>query len=165
MTQAALAQILLDALDDERKAEATYGAVIEKFGPVRPFVRIIEAERRHAAALERQMLRLGITMPTNTWSGKGVAPASLAKACEEAITAEIENIALYDRLLPSVADQQVLRVLTNLQAASRDRHLPAFRRWLERDTGSAGRSGMGPTGGPRQGRGRRTQAARDRGCN
>ena len=164
MTQAALAQILLDALDDERKAEATYGAVIEKFGPVRPFIRIIEAERRHAAALERQMLRLGIPIPANTWSGKDVAPDSLAKACEEAITAEIENIALYDRLLPSVEDPQVLRVLTNLQAASRDRHLPAFRRCLERGPGSAGPESMGPAGGPRQGPGRRTHTARGRSC-
>ncbi|WP_257556844.1 hypothetical protein [Sphingobium sp. CFD-2] len=41
MATSKLANILLDALEDERKAEATYAAVIEKFGPVRPFSNII----------------------------------------------------------------------------------------------------------------------------
>lgn len=33
------------ALDVERKAQATYQAVIDRHGPVRPFINIIEAER------------------------------------------------------------------------------------------------------------------------
>ena len=36
-----LRTVLLDALEDERKAEATYEAVIVKFGPVRPFINIV----------------------------------------------------------------------------------------------------------------------------
>ena len=36
------------ALEDEYRAEAMYEAVIEDFGEVRPFINIIEAERRHA---------------------------------------------------------------------------------------------------------------------
>ena len=55
MASIELAKILLDALDDERKAEASYAVVIDKFGPVRPFSNIIEAEQRHASALERQL--------------------------------------------------------------------------------------------------------------
>jgi hypothetical protein len=49
-----LEALLGDALDDEYKAEATYAAVITRFGPVRPFINIVEAERRHAGALIRQ---------------------------------------------------------------------------------------------------------------
>jgi len=164
MTDAALSQILLDALEDERKAEATYGAVIEKFGPVRPFVRIIEAERRHAAAVERQMERLGIPVPANNWTGRGVAPGTLTLACEEAIAAEIENIALYDRLLPTVSDREVLKVLTNLQAASLERHLPAFRRCLEREAGGEGRGGRGQAGGQHRGRGHTGRRQQGHGC-
>lgn len=41
-----------EALDDEYKARATYRKVIEAFGPVRPFVNIVEAEDRHAEAIE-----------------------------------------------------------------------------------------------------------------
>lgn len=44
---------LAEALDDEYKARATYAKVIERFGPVRPFVNIIKAEERHAQALRQ----------------------------------------------------------------------------------------------------------------
>ena len=150
-----LEAVLLEALDDERKAEATYAAVIKKFGEVRPFINIIAAERRHSSAIERQMVRLGFPIPTNLWEGKGVAPATLAEACRMAIDAEIENIALYDRLLPTIPDEVVLQVLQNLQDASRDNHLPAFRRCLEREESGDG-SGFGRAGrgGPGHGRGR-----------
>ena len=152
-----LEAVLVEALDDERKAEATYAAVIGKFGEVRPFINIIAAERRHSAAIERQMARLGFAIPANHWEGKGSAHATLAEACRMAIEAEIENIALYDRLLPTIPDDVVLQVLQNLQDASRDNHLPAFRRCLERQE-SGGRSGVGQTN--RAGRGR----GRGRGC-
>jgi hypothetical protein len=89
-----LQRLLVDALDDERKAEATYAAVIGAFGPVRPFANIIDAEGRHSLAIERQMARLGFPIPANRWAGRGEAPATLAKACEMAIQAEIEDIAL-----------------------------------------------------------------------
>ena len=58
MASADLTKILLHALDDERKAEAAYAAVIAKFGPIQPFSNIIGAEQRHAVALERQLRRL-----------------------------------------------------------------------------------------------------------
>lgn len=108
--------------------------MIARFGPVRPFVNIVEAERRHAAALERQMQRLGIAIPANPWKANAITPpASLADACADAIEGELENIALYDRLIPQIADPMVRRVLENLQAASRENHLPAFRRCLTRE--------------------------------
>jgi len=152
-----LEAVLLEALDDERKAEATYGAVIEKSGKVRPFINIIEAERRHSAAIERQMTRLGFAIPANQWHGRAGAPATLAEACSMAIEAEIDNIALYDRLLPGIADDTVRQVLQNLQDASRDNHLPAFRRCLERENGGGG------SGGARDGQGSQGRHGRGRG--
>jgi len=133
MTTPDIKTILLDALDDERKAEATYAAVIEKFGPLRPFINIVEAEGRHSEAIKRQLRRLGHEIPANRWAGQGVAPASLALACEQAIRSEVENIALYDRLIPLISDDTVREVLENLQAASRDNHLPAFSRCMARE--------------------------------
>lgn len=134
MTMETLPEILLDALDDERKAEATYAAVIAKFGPVRPFSNIVEAERRHAAALIRQLERLGIEVPPNRWTEQITVPDTLAEACADAVRDEIENIALYDRLIPRITDLAARRVMENLQAASRERHLPAFRRCVERES-------------------------------
>jgi len=123
---------LIEALEDEYKARATYSKVIETFGPIRPFINIVEAENRHASALLRQFDRLGIKPPKDEWAGRIQAPASVAAACESAVAGEIENAEMYDRLLAVVDDLTVRDVLLNLQDASQNRHLPAFRRCLER---------------------------------
>ena len=121
------------ALDDEYRAEATYAAVIAAFGDVRPFINIIDAERRHADAVKAQMDRLAISYdPVNPFLGTLTAPATVLAACEQGVEAEIENITLYDRLLPKIKDTQVRETLTRLQSASRERHLPAFQRCVSR---------------------------------
>lgn len=79
-----LEAVLLEALDDERKAEAAYGAVIEKSGKVRPFINIIEAERRHSAAIERQMIRLGFAIPANQWQRQGHGPGYAGRGLQYA---------------------------------------------------------------------------------
>lgn len=133
MASPATIDALTEALNDEYKALATYKKVIDKFGPIRPFINIVEAEGRHAQALLRQFERLGVTPPDNIWNDKVEAPVSLRSACEDAIEAEIENAAMYERLLGQVDDSGVCNVLRNLQDASKNRHLPAFRRCFERE--------------------------------
>ncbi len=123
-------QALCLALDDEYHARATYQAVIEVFGPVQPFANIIESEQRHIEALLRQFARLGATPPPDGWTGRSPAPASFEAACHAAVTAEVENAALYDRLFAMTGDEQVLAVFANLRRASADCHLPAFQRAL-----------------------------------
>ncbi|UAB79645.1 DUF2202 domain-containing protein [Erythrobacter sp. SCSIO 43205] len=141
------------ALDDEYRAEATYAAILNAFGDVRPFVNIIEAERRHATLARSELDRLGIAYPdTNPYLGSITAPASLLEACEQGITAEIENIELYDRIIPTVEDEQLRETLGRLQWASRERHLPAFERCVARG-GEMGR-GRGHGQGRGQGRGK-----------
>ena len=157
MSEVDVQKILLDALDDERKAEATYAAVIEEFGSVRPFSNIISAEQRHSRAIERQLDRLGFEIPDNRWVGKAEAPASLAAACKLAVEAEIENIELYDRLIPQIDDPIVKQVFENLQDASRSNHLPAFKRCLAREQGQGGSDG-GRLGKGRRGHGRRCRS-------
>ncbi len=41
--QQTITQRLTEALQDEYKSQATYRKVIEKFGPVRPFINVVEA--------------------------------------------------------------------------------------------------------------------------
>lgn len=141
------AEALQMALDDEYRAEAIYAAVMDAHGEARPFVNIIEAERRHARRVKAEMDRLGISYdPVNPYLGQIEAPASLLEACEQGVEAEIENIALYDRLLPAISDSGVKATLSDLQWASRERHLPAFKRCVARG-GAMGRgAGMGPGG-------------------
>ena len=131
-TPTSLRGVLEMALDDERKAEATYQAVIDRHGAVRPFVNIIEAERRHASAVIGLMEAHGWPLPANRWSGTVTAPETISQACQDGIVAEQENIALYDRILPSIDDAQARMVLERLQIASQERHLPAFERCLSR---------------------------------
>jgi rubrerythrin len=132
-------EALSEALEDEYKARATYRKVIERFGPVRPFVNIIEAEERHVVALLAQFRRLGATPPEDTWATRVGAPDSVEQACTQAVQAEVENDAIYSRLLEQVTDAQVRQVMLRLQDASRNQHLPAFRRCTERGDRGDGR--------------------------
>ena len=142
---------LLAALDDEYKAEATYQAVLDKHGDVRPFSNIILAEQRHQEMVKAEMDRRGWAYGPNPYTGTIKAPATLLEACQTGVTAEIENIALYDKLLPTIDDAAARDVLTRLQWASRENHLPAFERCVARG-GTPGRGPGGGGGGYRGGR-------------
>lgn len=127
-----------EALEDEYRARATYTKVIEVFGPVRPFVNIVEAEDRHAKALLDLFAGLGIEPPQDRWSGRTEIPDTLAECCAAAIAAEIENQAMYERLIAAIDEPAVATVMRRLQRASQERHLPAFRRCLEREAAKQG---------------------------
>lgn len=123
---------LQEALDDEYRAWATYDQVIRDFGEVRPFINIRDAEARHIQALHSLFSRYGLPFPTNSWVGKVPRYQSLKEACIAGVAAEIENNRLYDRLFASTHRPDILTVFRNLQAASQQRHLPAFQRCAER---------------------------------
>lgn len=149
--------VLCEALDDEYRARATYRKVIEAFGPVRPFVNIVEAEDRHAQALLALFAQFGVEPPPDKWAGAVAAPASLLEACRAGVEAEIENEAMYERLLRQTEHPDVLAVMKRLQQASQERHLPAFQRCLARMGGAdeAPRSAGPGAGAPRRARVRR----------
>lgn len=133
------------ALNDEYRAEAFYAAVIRKFGEVRPFANIIEAERRHAQRLERLLEAAGQPAPHNPYLTGELAPPkvpdTLVDACRIGVEAEIENAALYDSALIPVVQgfPEVEAAMRDLRAASQDNHLPAFQRCVDR----GGRAGGG----------------------
>ena len=139
-------QALNDALDDEYKARATYAAVIDRFGPVRPFVTIIQSEQRHIVALQNLLRQRGWPIPDDPYGGKIAAPASLEEACAQGAAAELANGALYERLGAQAADDpEVLAVFANLRRASQERHLAAFQRGGCTDQESCGHGrGRGP---------------------
>jgi hypothetical protein len=143
-------QVLHEALDDEYHAFATYEQVIADFGQVPPFSNICGAEARHIEALRTLFARYQVEMPENTWRGKVDRYPSLLAACEAGVAAEVANAALYDRLLTMTARPDILTVLRNLQEASQQRHLPAFRRCVE----GGGVGGCGDGGGRRHRGGR-----------
>ncbi len=148
-----IADALIEALDDEYKARATYRYVINTFGPVRPFIHIVEAESRHIQALIPLFHRYGVPVPPDTWEQRIAHPGSIMEACKAGVEAEIENVAMYDRLLKVTAGYpDIQRVLMNLQRASSANHLPALQRCVARtsrgcDRGAAGSAGRRKQGG------------------
>jgi len=126
------AAALHDALDDEYHAWAIYDQVIHDFGLVRPFSNIRDAEARHIDALLTLFHEYDLTPPSNPWPGKVDRYTSIRDACAAAMEAEIANAALYERLLESTGRSDILTVFRNLRDASQERHLPAFRRCVER---------------------------------
>lgn len=124
--------MILDALEDEYKARAFYRLVIKTFGPIQPFVNIVEAEKTHARALERLCARYGIPLPVDEWDRTLQPPASVLEACRAGVEGEIENMAMYDRFLKDIESPDIRALFQRLQARSRDAHLPAFQRCVAR---------------------------------
>jgi len=123
---------LHEALDDEYKSWATYDQVIEDFGPIRPFINIRDAESRHIDALLQVFNDYELTPPSNNWVGKVPRYEDVQAACAAGVEAEIENGELYERIIESTAQPDILVVYRNLCDASQERHLPAFQRCVER---------------------------------
>ena len=130
------------ALQDEYRAEGIYTQVLEQLGDVRPFARIVYAEQRHSAALERVYSRRGLVAPDNNWRDleQELPGETLQEACKAAVEAERENISLYDELLGRDLPADVVQTFQHLREASLERHLPAFERC------ATGITGHGPMG-------------------
>ena len=134
-----LEEALTAALDDEYRARATYRAVLDTFGDVRPFINIVESEERHIQALRRLFERYDVKVPPDPWPSRIPVPESLEAACETAIEAERENAALYEQLMEAAGGRaDVEETFRRLLTASQENHLPAFERGLERERGGRG---------------------------
>ena len=129
-----LSSVLIEAINDEYKARAIYRLVISTFGEIRPFINIVEAESRHIEALLPLFKSHSVTVPEDDWNSRIEAPSSIIDACRLGVEAEIENAEMYDRLLDStIGYPDVQDVLIQLQRASKENHLPAFQRCVERE--------------------------------
>jgi hypothetical protein len=138
--------MVLEALNDEYKARAFYQLVIRTFGPVQPFINIVQAEDTHARALEALCARYAIPLPADDWEKKLQRPSSVLEACRAGVEGEHENIAMYDRFLRETEEPDLRALFQRLQARSRDAHLPAFERCVARGAEGGDRSGAHPAG-------------------
>ncbi|MDQ0244088.1 hypothetical protein J2S09_001633 [Bacillus fengqiuensis] len=121
-----LDEALTYAIQDEFLAQARYDWVIEKFGPVRPFTQIKAAEQRHIQALLPLFKQYNIIVPVNDATRFINIPKTAEEALETGVSAEIDNIAMYDKFL-KIPDlpPNVQNVFSRLGHASRN-HLAAF---------------------------------------
>jgi hypothetical protein len=127
---------LLEVLDDEYHAHATYTQILDDFGDVLPFANIRDAEARHIEALLALLRNHGVPVPPNTWPGRVPRYSSVQEACTAGVSAEIDNAAMYDRVLARTTRPDLAAVYQNLQRASRENHLPAFQRCAEGRAGT-----------------------------
>lgn len=128
-----ISQVLRISLYDEYHAFEVYKKIIETFGELQPFTNIIQAEQNHINVVVAMCSKYGIEAPINNWSEKIELPNSLLECCELGVVAELENIKMYDNLLQYV-DQypDVQDIFYQLQAASYNNHLPAFRNCVQK---------------------------------
>jgi hypothetical protein len=127
VSAADLTTMLTATLQDEYHAQTVYQGVLNDFGSIRPFVNIVSAEARHAQAISQLFATRRLDVPPSAWTVASVPHfTTVPAACAAAATAEVENIALYDRYLALDLPADVRTVFTNNRAASATAHLPAF---------------------------------------
>ncbi len=148
---------LVEAINEEYGALATYEAIMDQFGAVQPFASIAWSEASHIAALTTLFERYGLDVPA---APEFQAPVfdTLQDACEAGVQAEIADAALYDQLFEVVTAPDVIQVLNNLQNASLNNHLPAFEACAEGTTAyNAGVGSNYGAGGRGRGAGMRSK--------
>jgi hypothetical protein len=141
-------EAMVEAINDEYRARAFYAAVIEKFGNVRPFSNIVQAEDRHVQLWNNLFSKYGVPIPEDSFAGKVEAPDTLLAACQMGVEAEIANVKMYENFLGFIKEPDLRAAFTQLRHVSQNNHLRAF----ERCTGNP--SGMGQPGGRGRGMGR-----------
>lgn len=124
--QGVLSQALRISAYDEFDAYNTYNNVMAKFGNVMPFANIINSEINHYNEVITLMQKYGVEAPI-VQETQIELPDTLQECCEIAVSAEIDNISLYNHLLTYVNEPDVRDLFYRIQAASYNNHLPAFR--------------------------------------
>jgi hypothetical protein len=123
-----LEDMLTAALLDEYLAQATYAKIIETYGEVKPFTKIILAEQQHIDLLLPLFEAYGITVPENNVADQVVLPDSISSALATGVEAEKANIAMYEAFLAQEnLSDDVRDVFESLKTAS-EHHLAAFSR-------------------------------------
>ena len=115
------------AIEDEYLAKAEYELIISKYGNIRPFTNIIRSEEQHIAWLKDIYKVYSLPVPPDNAKDHVVMPENLKAAYETGVTAEIENIAMYERFLEEELPADVRSLFERLMNASKN-HLGAFER-------------------------------------
>lgn len=124
-TDLTLADMLTYAIQDEYVAQKEYKEIMDKYGNVRPFSNIINAEANHIEQLKTLFTKYGIAIPEDKSDSYVVVPASLADSYQAGVDAEVLNIKMYDLFLNESLEQDVRTTFESLLKAS-ENHLRAF---------------------------------------
>jgi hypothetical protein len=121
-----LEDMLTAALLDEYLAQATYEQIINTYGDVKPFTKIVLAEQQHINLLLPLFETYGITVPENQAADQVVLPDSIASALATGVEAEKANIAMYEAFLAQDNLNDDVRSVFELLKTASEHHLAAF---------------------------------------
>lgn len=124
-----LADMLTYAMQDETIARAEYEAILDSYGSVRPFTNIIRAEESHILALQPLFEAYGIAVPADDSASLVTTVPSLTEAYQTGVSAEVNNIAMYETFPDQNLPDNVRAVFESLMRAS-ENHLRAFQNRL-----------------------------------
>lgn len=126
-----LEQMLRFAIEDEYLARGEYQKIIETYGSRKPYSNIVKAEERHISWLEPLFTKYGFALPVDKGMESAVLPATYQETFPIGVTAEVNNIAMYERFLKQDLPSDVKDVFIRLRDASKN-HLAAFQKFQTR---------------------------------
>ncbi len=142
-TSYTLDEMLTYAIQDEYNARAEYTAIQTTFGVQRIYTNILKAEEQHVAELLPLFTAYNVAVPADLSAESVVLPATLAETYAIGVTAEINNIAMYEQFFAQELPDDVRAVFTELKTAS-ESHLKAFEDAVARSAISSSRLGTRP---------------------
>jgi len=118
---------LRDALKFEYRSLETAEEAISVLGEVEPFVSVRDDKLENIALLRKffEVHEL-INEPTNIWDGKLSVPSELSGLCYTGKIAEQQLVGVYDNMLRTAENPQLVKVLEHNRFLANDKHLPAY---------------------------------------
>ena len=147
-------EMLTYAIQDEYLARAEYKVIMDAYGEQRPFINIMKAEGVHVQRLLPLFTAYGVTVPEDTALEHTVKPDSLQAAYEAGVTAEVNNIAMYEAFLKQEDLPDDVRAVFEALTRASENHLRAFEQNANKQGMGNGNSGAGnarQNGGGRSG--------------
>lgn len=136
---ASMEAMLKILIADEYKARSFYTSMVNQYGESSPWSQLILAETQHISTLTQLFEAYGLNVPADA-SVNNATTASLDEAYAIGVTAEEENLALYEGYLATDLPEQVEAVFTHFLSAS-NRHLDTLEAYASGQT-STFRQGM-----------------------
>jgi hypothetical protein len=128
-----LEEALTYAIQDEYLAQARYDTIIAKFGSILPFTQIKSAEQRHISALLTLFNKYNVKVPEDNAKQYTKEPGTLKEAFQAGVEGEVDNIAMYNKLVAIPALPQDVKAVMNQLGAASQNHLAAFKRGLSQN--------------------------------
>ena len=119
-------EMLTYAIQDEYLARAEYKVIMDAYGEQRPFINIMKAEGVHVQRLLPLFTAYGVTVPEDTALEHTVKPDSVQAAYEAGVTAEVNNIAMYEAFLKQEDLPDDVRAVFEALTRASGNHLRAF---------------------------------------